>query len=112
MKNMHKTNKTHPLEVIVRAAFKVAPAQDATTLSVFMMDATFLTEGGTDAYYTVAKDVLGYMEAQQKIEQDLQGWYHLISKNKVIRECAFCGAPIQHLETCKSFVKFDKKGKE
>jgi hypothetical protein len=68
-----KNTEPHPLESIVWKAFAKRDHQDASSLGYFFAGAC--VRGGSRAYHTVARDVLGYMESQGKLKRDECGWW-------------------------------------
>jgi hypothetical protein len=66
----------YPLESIVLQAFTKREAHDVFSLSLFLTGGA-VVQPGHKAYRTVAKDVLGYMTCQGKLELDKYGWYRL-----------------------------------
>jgi hypothetical protein len=58
--------KSHPLEPIVRKAFKDNDYHDVSSLFPYFAGCTNV-QGGNKAYCTVIRDVCGYMESQNKL---------------------------------------------
>jgi hypothetical protein len=69
------TTAPHPLEPVVRDAFRGRSVHDRVTLACHLKGCTHLSGGGDRAYLKVAEDVLGYMESQGKLTIDAQGWH-------------------------------------
>ena len=70
----------HPLQKIVLSFFNdEQSAHDATTIGYRLAGSLVTTKSGsyapTQAYKTVATDVLGCLEDQGLIERDSIGWY-------------------------------------
>ena len=82
MKLRHRDDvKPHPLESIVLKAFQDGDRLDATKLFPYLAGCSAFggkgAASGNKAYLIVAKDVLGFMEAQGKLGRDREGWYLL-----------------------------------
>lgn len=75
------TTTLHPLDSVVRDAFRKSQVQDRVTLATHMKGVTFFSgKGGSrgdKAYLLVAEDVLGCMADQGKLVTDEMGWYQL-----------------------------------
>jgi len=80
------TTTPHPLESVVRDAFRKGPAQDRITLATHMKGVDHFTgkdgSRGDKAYLLVAEDVLGCMACQGKLVTDAMGWYRLAPVSK------------------------------
>lgn len=71
----------HPLESVVRDAFRWRTVHDRVTLASHMKGVSDLSgkDGakGDRAYLLVAEDVLGCMTCQGKLYVDADGWHRL-----------------------------------
>ena len=71
--------RPHPLEPVVWTAFAARDHHDSSSLGYFLAGA--IVSGGAEAYGTVARDVLGYMESQGLLRRDEYGWYRPVKRS-------------------------------